>query len=453
MLTVKLLPHQNYYLQAPYLYPKTRYFLLCAGYGAGKTRSNVFKTLHLVKRLQGKKDPAGDHARILVAGYTLSHLEATFLIYFRQALNTSRTPYIEDKKHNLFIIGTVMVMLVPLENPERLFGRDVYACIAEEIDELTEDKCVEAVRALSERCRQQIVGERGAQLSFGSTAQGTKGLYRIYNHFQQFGVGFILIRGRTEDNVYLPASYVQDMKRMYTPDEFEVYAHGKFLSVSKGRVFPEFDWKRNYLDYDLDQNLAPGEEVIVGQDFNTGFSRASAYIVRGNVIYCIKAYDFPNPLDSPGVFRHDFPDQNILWAPDVTIKDSFPQFGRELRRYNIHTIYRKKSPLVEDTVFLINKLLRLERLMVCRIASPVAEAMSNFMRDADNKIPKGKGPSSPAHLVDSVRYTCAFLAANRNDFSDIQRLIVEKRASLRNNGEAPVTALNAGYSRISPAAM
>jgi hypothetical protein len=588
MLTIKLLPHQNYYIQAPNLFREIRYFLLCAGYGSGKTRSNVFAVLDLVKSLQGKKDGAGDFARIIVAGYTLSHLEATFLIYFRQILNSSKTPYVEDKKHNFFIVGTVMVMLVPLENPERLFGRDAYACVAarslvitrrngsmiknipikkikpgdevftragwrrvlyvipkgikpvirinrtvltmdhkvlsggiwkeaqnirpgepiwsadikavrktgapavwqesvtaigraspcevydlvvegqheffadgllvhncvgEEIDELTEEKCVEAVRALSERCRQQIIGCRSPYLCFGSTSQGLKGLYRIYNHFQKFGVGFVLIRGLTEDNIYLPKEYIQDMRRMYSPEEFEVYAHGKFLAVSKGRIFPDFDWKRNYLNYDLDQSLLPGEEVLVGMDFNTGFNRASAYVVRNKTLYCIKYYDFPNPQDAPSVFRHDFPEQRILWIPDVTIKDSFPQFGKELRRYDIHTIYRSKSPLVEDTVFLMNKMLRLERLMVCRIAAPIAEALSSAMRDKDNKIQKGKGSSSPIHAIDGARYVASFVAANKGDFADIRKLIMEHRASLRNEPEELVTTLHGGYVSIDPHAM
>jgi hypothetical protein len=453
MQTIKLLPHQRLYIQSPILFPKQRYFFLLCGYGAGKTRANVFLTLYWVKNLQNKKDIAGDYARILVAGYTLSHLEATFLIYFRQILNNSKTPYVEDKKNNMFFIGTVTVMLVPLENPERLFGRDIFLGVVEELDELTEDKAVAAVNALVERRRQQIIGLRSPFLCFGSTSQGFKGLYRLYNHFKKSGIGFILIKGRTEDNVYLPPEYVQDMRRMYTPEEFEVYAHGEFLAIAKDRVFPDFDWKRNYLDYDIDRSLLPDETVYIGQDFNVGFCRASAYVVRNKIIYGIKYYDFPNPQDSPSVFRHDFPEQRILWVPDVTIKDSFPQFGRELRKYDIHTTYRKKSPLVEDTVFLVNKLFRLERLFICKIAAPVAEACSTAMRDNENKIPKGRGPTSPFHAIDGLRYVVSFIAANKGDFADIRRLVLNRRASLREDSEELITPMHGGYVTIHPQAM
>jgi hypothetical protein len=410
----------------------------------------VFLTLYLAKTLQNKRDAAGDYARLIVAGYTLSHLEKTFLIYFRQYLIQSKTPYTENKKFNTFLIGTVTIMLLPMENPDDIFGEDAFACVVEELDELTEDKSFEAVKALSERCRQQIIGFREPFLCFGSTSQGQKGLYRIYVSFKKSGVGFVLIRGRTEDNPYLPKSQIRDMKRMYTPEEQEVFMNGKFMAIAKGRVLGDFDWQRNFVKFDLDTSAAPGETIYVGMDFNTGFNRATAYRLIDGVLYCVKYYDFPNPQDAPEVFRHDFPEQRILWLPDVTIKDSFPQFGRALRKYDIHIIYRKKSPLVEDTCFLVNKLFRMERLMICKIAAPLAEACAMAGRDKDNKIPKGSGPSSPMHAIDGLRYVCAFVAANKKEFRDIRKLIMDKRASLRQDQEEMVRRLNGGYTELNP---
>jgi hypothetical protein len=421
--------------------------------GAGKTRANVIALLYAVKRLQGKKDRAGDYARIIVAGYTLAHLNKTFLVYLRQVLDQSKTRYTENKKDNFFTIGTVTVFVVPMENPDTIFGLESAAIFGEEIDELTEDKAIEAIRALSERCRQQIPGERSPFLCFASTSQGTKGLYRIYNHFKKNGTGFVLVRGRTEDNPYLPASMIRDMKKMYSPAEKRVFMDGEFLAIAKGRVLGDFDWERNYLYYDLDQELLPGETVYIGCDFNTGFNRASAYIVREGAIYGIKCYDFPDPQDAPSVFRHDFPEQRILWIPDVTIKDSFPQFARELRKYGIQIIYRKKSPLVEDTVFLVNKLFYTGRLMVCKIAKDLAEACALFMRDKDNRVPKGIGPSSPAHYVDGTRYACSFICMRHKDFRDIRELVVNKRASFRSDSDRPVQDLGGGYIQIHPDAL
>jgi hypothetical protein len=453
MNKVIVLPHQSSYMQAPYLFPEKRWFFLVCGYGSGKTKANVFSLLYAVKRLQGKKDRSGDYARLMVAGYTLAHLNKTFLVYMRQILDLSKTLYTENKKDNFFVIGTVTVLVVPMENPENIFGTDVHAVYGEEIDELTEDKAIEAVRALSERTRQQIPGERSPFLCLASTSQGTKGLYRIYNHFKKSGVGFVLIRGRTEDNLFLPASMIRDMKKMYSPEEKRVFMDGEFLAVAKGRVLGDFSWDRNYLSYDLDTAALPGETVYIGMDFNASYNRASAYMVRDEVIYCVKYYDFPDPQDAPSVFRHDFPEQRILWIPDVTIKDSFPQFARELRKYGIQIIYRKKNPLVEDTVFLVNKLFYTGRLMVCKIAKDVAEACALARRDKDNKIPKGIGPSSPIHAIDGLRYVCSFVCLRDKAFRDIRKLIIDKRASFRPDSERPIQDLGSGYIQIHPDAL
>jgi hypothetical protein len=453
MNKVIVLPHQSEYMLAPYLFPEKRWFFFVCGYAAGKTKGNVIALLYAVKQLQGKKDRSGDYARIIVAGYTLAHLNKTFLVYLRQILDQSKSRYTENKKDNYFVIGTVMVLIVPIENPETIFGFDATAIYVEEIDELPEDKAIEAVRSLSERCRQQIPGFRSPFLCFASTSQGQKGLYRIYNHFKKTGVGFVLLRGKTQDNLFLPKALIADMLRTYTSEEKRVFMDGEFLAIAKGRVFPDFDWERNYLNYDLDIELLPDETVYIGMDFNLGFSRASAYIARDGVIYCIKYYDFPNAQDAPSVFRHDFQEQRILWIPDVTIKDSFPQYARELRKYGIQIIYRKKNPLVEDTVFLVNKLFYTGRLLICEIAKDVAEACALAMRDKDNKIPKGIGPSSPIHAVDGVRYSCSFICMRDRSFRDIRELIIDKRASFRSDNGKPVQDVGNGYLQIHPNAL
>ena len=452
MKNVLMLPHQSYYMQAPTLFPEIKWFFLCSGYGAGKTRADTISVINDIKNLQGKKDRAGDCVRLMICGFTLSHLEKTLLGYFRGYLDTSKTVYSESKKYNMFKVGTVTVILQQLENPGDIFGLDVYKIYVEEADELTTDKMLEAIKSLNERCRQVIPGERDPCICLASTSQGQKGLYAVYCHFKKSGVGFVLIRALTEDNIFLPRSMIRDMYKMYTPEEREVFMHGMFLSIAKGRVIPGFDWGRNYVGYDLDTDVRPGETVYWPQDVNTGYNRGSAYVVREGVIYCIKHYDFADLNDAARVVRHDFPDQVIKWIPDVTIKDSFPSLARELRKWGIQIIYRKKSPLVEDTCFLVSKLFHMNRLMVCKIAKNVAEACSLAMRDKENKIPKGVGPSSPFHTLDGVRYAAAFIVSTHADFADIRKLIIEKRASLRDDTaeDSPVKRLSGGYSEIAP---
>jgi len=129
--------------------------------------AEVLTIIYDVKRLQGKKDRAGNYVRLMVCGYTLSHLEKTLLIYLRQLFDTSKTPYVENKKYNTFKIGTVTIILQQLENPGEIFGIDVHKVYVEEADELTTDKMLEAAKSLNERCRQVLPGERGPCRFYG----------------------------------------------------------------------------------------------------------------------------------------------------------------------------------------------------------------------------------------------------------------------------------------------
>lgn len=334
----------------------------------------------------------------------------------------------------------------------------VHNCIQEESDELPESTLIEACKALSERTRQQIPGYRSPFLCIASTSQGQKGLYRLYNNFIKSGIGFVLVHGRTQDNFYLPRAQVIDLYKMYDETERKVFLDGEFLSVSKGRVFPGFDWARNFSDDDLDLHLPPNIKVFIGQDMNTGFSRATAWVSLRDKdgvyrLNCVKRYDFVDIADAPSTFRYDFPTQDIYWVPDVTIKDTYPHFARELRKFQIHIIHRSKNPIVEDSCFLVSKLCYLGLIIFHSMAKEAAEAVSVASRDKNNQIPKGKAPTDWQHDADSVRYATNYMALVLPEYRDIRQTLISHIASLRkeveeNGEEQPVRKLAAGYVQI-----
>lgn len=325
----------------------------------------------------------------------------------------------------------------------------------DEIDELPEETMIEAMKSISQRVRQVMPNHRSPFIMAASTAQGMKGFYRLYCHYKKSGIGFVLTRARTQDNWYLPKEYILDLWKNFTETERKVYMEGAFLSVTQGRVIPGFDWDKNFLpDSDMDLELLPGERVYIGQDFNSGYNRGSAWVVRNGVFYCVKYYDFPDQDDAPNTYRYDFPEQDIFWLPDVTIKDQYPHFARALRKNEIHIIHRSKSPLVEDSCFLISKLCLQSRIIITSQAKEVAEAFSTASRGKDNKIPKGVGPNSPIHAIDGARYVCSYVALVHPDFKDIRRGVMSHLASFRAGAAETEERLSAvgyagaGYTRI-----
>ena len=328
-------------------------------------------------------------------------------------------------------------------------------CFVKNCDELEEDTMIEAMKSVSQRVRQIMPNHRAPYIMAASTAQGMKGFYRLYSHYKKSGVGFVLTRARTQDNWYLPKEYIEDLWKNFTETERKVYMEGEFLTVTQGRVVPGFDWDKNYDGRsDMDLELIPGERVYIGMDFNTGYCRASAWVSRDGIAHCVKYYDFPDPAESAKVFRYDFPYQDIFWLPDVTSKDLYPQYARELRNYGIHVIHRTKSPLVEDSCFLVSKWCLQGRLMIHSQASEVADALATASRDKQNKIPKGVGPSSPIHAVDGARYAVSYMALVLPEYKDIRRGLMQHLPSFRRSLEegdivtSPVKYNGAGYMQI-----
>lgn len=455
--TVLLLPHQERFLQSPKNFPEVRWHFLLAGYGAGKTRSLAMAALMLIAEYDGVKDDGGLGVRLAVGGYTYAHLEQTFMIDFKAYLDASKTQYHEDTKNHIITVGTVQVIFLQLCEPGKVFGQSVHAALCDEVDELEEDVMIEAMKSVSQRVRQVVPNHRSPFVMAASTAQGMKGFYRLYSAYRKNGVGFVLVHARTQDNWYLPKEYIEDLWKNFTPTERRVYMEAEFLNVSQGRVIPGFDWDRNYAPEDMDLELSPKERVFIGMDFNQSYNRASAWVSRDGVMYCVKYYDFPDASQAPKVFRYDFPYQDIFWIPDVTSKDLYPQFARELRKYDIHIIHRTKSPLVEDSCFLLSKMCYTGRLIITSQASEVADAFATASRDKNNKIPKGVGASSPIHALDGARYACSYMALVLPDYRDVRGGIMQHLASYRRSLEeddnnAVVRYNGAGYTQIEGAA-
>jgi hypothetical protein len=461
MKKIKLLKHQGQLLQAPFLFPKCRFFLGVMGYGSGKSSLICKATLQYVKLLQGKTDTEGHSPVICLGGVTFSHLEKTTLAMIKEDLDASKTVYRHDTKNNVVFIGNVRIILVSLSEPSKVVGFNAWVSIGDEIDDLgtssSDDLTFEAIKALNERTRQVIVGLRKPHLIFASTSQGQKGLYRVYTQFVKTGAAFVLIRGSTRDNPHLDPDYVESLYKMYSEIERKVYLEGYFLPISAGRVIGDFDWGRNYIDIDMDQQISDDETVYWAQDFNTGYFRGCVGVERAGAdkigrIYVVKRYDFPDIREAPSVVRHDFPHNKIVWIPDTTSKDQISHFIKELRKHRIHWIQRGKNPLVEDSVFLVNKLLFTKRLFFTKMAKESAEACALAQRDKNGKVPKGIGPTSKVHDIDAIRYLCYFLASNKSSLRDIRRVTIARHLEMYEE-EAAITELEGGYRELNPAAL
>jgi hypothetical protein len=294
-------------------------------------------------------------------------------------------------------------------------------CFVDELDELPTHTCIAVVKALNDRCRQAIKDEeRSPFLAFTTTSQGLKGTYQTIMNFRKIGMSYMIVRGRTRDNIYLQKEYVEAMYKMYNEKETKCLLEGEFISIDSGLVFPDYNPAFNKLNIDLYDSIEETETVYIGQDFNRGFNKAVACIVRNKNVYVIKTYSFEDARSAPEVFRYDFPYNSIIWVPDMTYKDHFGDFARELKAYKIRIAYRKCNPNIVSRNFAINKMFYARRLFICDFASDLDNALLTHQKDPKTGLPmKGQGESAPDHLTDSLAYVVAHLIGWRRELKDV----------------------------------
>ena len=419
---VKLIKHQGLILQSPYVHTETKFHFDVSGYGSGKTSGLVYALLYTISKLQGKKDAEGNHARVILASKNLTFLSKTSISNLEQVLRRTNTDYRYDKKNNIITVGTVDIFLIPLENPETIYG---YSCVASFLDELSElppDVCMEAIKAINERTRQTVKDFRNPFIVSVSSSQGLDGQYMAMEHFKRNGISYVYIRGETKDNIYLKKSDIDNLYKIYNETERKVYLEGYFLSVKTSLVFSDYDPKRNMLAVDLFDQLESDDTVYIGQDFNSWGCAGVACVVKKGAIIVIKDYDIPDIRRAPEIFRYDFPTQKIVWIPDATATSFYTQFKKELWAKNIKIAYRKSNPLVQDRVFVINKLLYSERMFICPIAKSVEHSLLTHQFDAKTGHPMKGGKGAPDHISDAMGYAVYHIMCWVKDLKDLYKV-------------------------------
>jgi hypothetical protein len=306
------------------------------------------------------------------------------------------------------------------------------AAVIDELDELPTYTAVAIVKSINDRCRQVVKGARPPFLAFATTSQGLKGTYQVVMNFVRKGINHIIIRARTKDNIHLPKEYVESQYAIYNEKEQQCLLEGKFISIDSGLVYPDYDPSHNRLETSLYDTVLPNETIYIGQDFNVGFNKATACVVREGVLYAIKEYSFPDIRRAPEVFRYDFRFNRIKWVPDATYNHHLPEFKKELRSNRIEVIYRTKNPLVKDRAFLINKMLYVRRLYIASECKELDNALVIRQIDKNTGAPaKGKGEGAPDHIADTLEYVSAYCVSWLKEFRDLYKVTLGRRIDKR----------------------
>lgn len=407
--------------------------------------------MYAIKQLLGKKDKEGHNPKIMVCSKNLTFLAKTWTNAFEQNLQMTNSEYRYDKAKNIMAVGNVEIILVPTEEPSNIYGYSTCLALVDELDELDTQIAMEAVKSINDRVRQQIEGFRSPFVAFATTSQGLKGMYQTVMHFNKSGIGYILMRARTKDNIFLPKDYVKNLYSIYNEKETKCLLEGVFLSIDSGLVFPDYNPAKNKLDSDLYEYVRDNKlPVYIGQDFNGFGNNAVAFAVLDDAIVAIKDYEFPDIRRAPEVFRYDYPQNEIVWIPDMTYKEHFIEFKKELRLFNIKIAYRSCNPLVGDRNFACNKLFVAEHLFICPMCKGLETTLLTWQKDPKTGQPSKGGKGAPDHKGDCLGYVVHYLLSWKRELKPLYRVTLERLYESRRARGADATELEVTANILNP---
>lgn len=429
---IKPFIHQWQIVSAPQAFPDISYFFLCGGYGCGKSFSIVLMIICLCKRYSGKDVTIG------LCSTTITLLKKTVILDLEKILKKTNSPFEYNQQDNIITIGTIRFLLIATGQPTDIYGPNINICLCDEIDELAEMKAIEAHKALSERTRITLPDGRKPFIMYFSTVHGYRGLYKIVQKLRRDRLRYCLVRGLTRNNTSLDPAYVKNLYAIYDDNERMAYLEGMFVNLMAGRVYPEYDERKHRI-----KPFEVGAEytVMIGQDLNSGFSKAAAVIKKDGRLYITCGWSFDEIGHAPEEMRKKYVRNEILWFPDCAGKEIIKGYKQQIIDWGIQCRIGSANPRILDRVFYVNKLFRMGLLYVfnTKETDELSEALKVRAYDQNGKPEKGQGEKSPDHFCDALEYVIYRIVRSDPDFMNLKEL---SRENVNENGYLNIAGKN-----------
>ena len=416
--------HQQFMIAGPHRFPELDWFILAGGYGCGKSFSIVLCVLDIVNTYNGQDVSVG------IGSITVTLAKKTIWKDLSAILKRSHSKYTFNRQDNTLKIGTITFFFIAIEQPEDIYAYNLNIFLCDEIDELSQQKVLDANKAIRERTRVILPDGRIPYIMYFTTVQGYRGLYNVVKTLKDSHQNFMMVRGLTKDNTTLAPSYVKSLYLIYDDNERLAYLEGRFVNLRAGRVYPDFDEdKCKCQPFPITADYI----VQVGQDLNSGFSKACAVVKKDKRLFIIRGWNFEDIGVAPATMRETYQEQEILWYPDCSGKEVLKGYKEEIIEWGIECRIGSANPRIIDRVFYVNKLFRLGLLQVfdCRETEIVTEALKTRQYNEQGQPEKGKGEDAPDHICDALEYVIYRIVRSDEDFMDLKEL---SRENVKENG-------------------
>ncbi|MDE7400305.1 MAG: PBSX family phage terminase large subunit [Oscillospiraceae bacterium] len=223
----------------------------------------------------------------LMCGKTLTTLKRNVLVPLRELLGDSFSYSVTKKEGMLFGRKIYLEGAANAESESKIRGMTLMGAYCDELTLFSEDFFVMLLSRLS---------EDGAKL-FATTNPDSPNHWVKRDYLDNKNVDLLSLQFTLEDNIFLPKTYVEQLKREFTGVFYDRFILGKWV-VAEGRIYEGFS-QSNIIDRDELENRLRENSIImsvIGVDYG-GSGSASAFVHAGfdagfkNVYVLAEYYD------------------------------------------------------------------------------------------------------------------------------------------------------------------
>ncbi len=303
-----------------------------------------------------------------------------------------------------------------MENPGDIAGFKIGHAQIDELDLLKKEKAQLAWRKIIARMRYKQDRLRNG-IDVTTTPEGFK-----FTHFafvkelrdkpamaQFYG----LVHASTYENEKnLPDDYIPSLLASYPPQLVNAYLEGKFVNLTSGAVYPDFDRFANHID----EAIEPGEPLHIGLDFNVYNCSAAVGVIRDKKPRILD--ELKGVRDTPAMvksLKDRFPGHHITVYPDAsgqsnkTVNASLSDL-QILKDAKFAICVDGTNPLVKDRVASVNAQIfnaagTRSLLVNTRKCPTLTECLEQQVYDDNGEPDKSQGQD---HLPDAAGYLLTY---------------------------------------------
>jgi hypothetical protein len=392
-----LLPTQRAFVTSAQPFPA-----FVGGYGSGKTGAGIARALALKGAFKDN-----DIAYYLP---TYPLVEDIAFARFPEILDARGVTYKVNKQHSFIEFANAgKIQFRTMENPDRIVGYEVAHSILDELDTLPTDKARKVWNRVIARNRQKCPMRNTVAVT--TTPEGFKFVYERWS--KNPANGYVMFNASTYENeINLPADYIQNLKDSYPDNLLQAYLHGQFVNLTSGSVYHEFSRKLNTTNEVITND---DYDIYVGMDFNVEKMACAFGIVRGENL--IIADEISDGFDTPAVIKiikERYPGKRIFVYPDASgaNRDSGNASTSDLallRQAGFTVLANHSNPFVKDRVLAVNQLIHnqgIRRLFIniskCPMLTESIEKQSYSKSGAPDKT------QGFDHMTDAIGYLICY---------------------------------------------